>query len=115
MKRYLALCKETLMLLLLLVYLVGGQAARGTELLTIEHRNGASTSRGVYIYRGMVALVVRHNKTRVTTDHEFHVVIFLPPATSRLLYLYLVYVRPFAEMLRSIRWEDYHGSLSFPS
>jgi hypothetical protein len=44
-------------LLVLLVYLVGGQALRGTEMFALEHCNGASTSRSVCVHAGRMALI----------------------------------------------------------
>ncbi|OBR02115.1 hypothetical protein CH63R_14416 [Colletotrichum higginsianum IMI 349063] len=38
-----------------LIHLTSGQAARGSELASIEHRNGTSTPRGVYVYSGALA------------------------------------------------------------
>ena len=98
--RYLTLYDESIVLLLLLIYLVCGQAARVTELLTVEFCNGASTSRGIYIHNGLIALVIRHNKSRHTTNREFQVARFLPAVVSKLVYIHLVFIRPFTNMLR---------------
>jgi hypothetical protein len=83
-RRYLDWYDDMLQLLVVLIYLLGGQVPRGTELLTIEHRNGSSTSRGVCVYSSKIALICRHHKSRRTTNHEFHVVRFLPAGSSRI-------------------------------
>ncbi|KAF6795410.1 hypothetical protein CMUS01_15927 [Colletotrichum musicola] len=98
-RRYLESSDTLLKLLLLLVYLTGGQAARGTELMSVEHQNVSSTSRGIYVYSGTMVIVTRHHKSRHATNNEFQVARFLPAAVGRLLYLYLVYIRPFSRML----------------
>ncbi|KAF6783210.1 hypothetical protein CSOJ01_15923, partial [Colletotrichum sojae] len=98
-RRYLESSDTLLKLLLLLAYLTGGQAARGTELMSVEHQNGSSTSRGIYVYSGTMVIVTRHHKSRHATNNEFQVARFLPAAVGRLLYLYLVYIRPFSRML----------------
>ncbi|KAL2196647.1 hypothetical protein P885DRAFT_77767 [Corynascus similis CBS 632.67] len=97
--RYMALHDQTLADLLALIHLTGGQPSRGTELLCLEHCNGTSTSRGVYIQGGHVFLVSRHTKARTITNREFQVARTLPDVVGRLLYQYLVYVRPFVFML----------------
>ncbi|KAG9196772.1 hypothetical protein G6514_004692, partial [Epicoccum nigrum] len=49
-RRYLDQYEHLTRLLVLLVYLVGGQALRGTELFALEHCNSASTSRSVCVH-----------------------------------------------------------------
>jgi hypothetical protein len=103
-------------LLVLLVYFVGGQAPRGTELFALEHCNGASTSRGVCVHAGKMALISRHHKARRTTNSEFHVVRFLSKEPSKILYHYLVFIRPFACMLFRICYNmDAESTLLFSS
>lgn len=70
-RRYLDRYDHLTHLLVLLVYLVGGQALRGTELFALEHCNGASTSCGVCVHAGKMALISRHYKARRTTNSEF--------------------------------------------
>lgn len=84
---------------MLIMYLRGGQAPRTTELFSIEHQNGPSTSRGVYVHEGSVVYVTRHSKARHATNQEFQVARYLPYQDSQLLAIYLVYVRPFTDML----------------
>lgn len=115
-KKYLALHDEVLLDILVLIHLTGGQAPRGTELLCLEHRNSSSTSRGVYVYEGSVVLISRHSKARTITNREFQVMRALPDIVGRLLFQYLVYIRPFAYMLRRHCWnQKLNPSLLFPS
>jgi hypothetical protein len=86
--------------LMLMVFLRSGQAARSTELLSIECSNSRSSSRGVYVYQGSMMLVTRHSKARKSTNKEFHVARFLNEEDSQLLALYLVYIRPLAAVLQ---------------
>jgi hypothetical protein len=103
-------------LLVLLVYLVCGQAPRGYERFYLEHCNEASTSRGVYVHAGKMALISRNHKARRTTNSEFHVVRFLPREPSKILYHYLVFIRPFACMLFRICYiMDAESTLLFSS
>ena len=87
---------------MLLTLLLGGQAPRGTELSALEHCNGPLTTRGVCVYARKMALVFRHAKSWRTTNNEFIVVRFLPEEAGRILYYYLVYIRPFACMLYQV-------------
>jgi hypothetical protein len=86
--------------LMLTVFLRSGQAARSTELLSIECSNSRSSSRGVYVYQGRMMLVTRHSKARKSTNKEFQVARFLTKEDSQLLALYLIYVRPLAAVLQ---------------
>ncbi|KAK0370042.1 hypothetical protein CLIM01_12595 [Colletotrichum limetticola] len=98
-QRYIDDSEALLSALFALVHLTGGQAARGSELASVQYQNGTSTPRGVYVYSGALLLITRHHKTRHTTNNEFQVARFLPDVVGRLLYLYLVYIRPFTSML----------------
>jgi hypothetical protein len=77
-----------------------GQAPRSGELLSVECENGPSTARGVYIWNGSVIYVVRHHKAKRLNNREFNVVRFLPARLGWVMLLYLVYIRPFAGLLR---------------
>jgi hypothetical protein len=79
---------------------LGGQAPRATEILSLEWCNGQSTERGIYVYDGFMIFVIRHHKAKRSTNNEFTVVRFLPAKVGKLLYYYLVYIRPFAAMLQ---------------
>jgi hypothetical protein len=113
-RRYLDLYSELTEFLMLSIYLHGGQAPRGTELSALQHSNGSSMSRGVCVYGRKMVLIYRHAKSRRTTNHEFYVVRFLPDEVGRLLYYYLVYIRPFACMLHRVCWgNDVDSTLLF--
>jgi len=97
--RYLEEEENLLLQLMLILYLYGGQAPRATELFSIEHCNGPATSRGLYTHRGAICYVTRHSKARHSTNQEFQVARYLPRRESDLVLKYLVYIRPFIEML----------------
>jgi hypothetical protein len=114
--RYMELHERILVDLMTLIHLTGSQASRATELLCLEHCNGTSTSRGVYVYDGCFFLVTRHVKARTATNNEFQVARVLPDDVGRLLYQYLVYIRPFTYMLqRRCYGIDVDSSLLFCS
>ncbi|EAQ93900.1 hypothetical protein CHGG_02135 [Chaetomium globosum CBS 148.51] len=115
-RRYIELHDQALVELMALIHLTGGQAARATELMCLEHCNGPSTSRGIYVYDGSFFLVTRHTKARSVTNQEFQVARMLPDEIGRLLYQYLVYIRPFTYMLqRRCYGIDVESSLLFCS
>ncbi|KAM5527108.1 hypothetical protein FOXYSP1_20377 [Fusarium oxysporum f. sp. phaseoli] len=93
---YLDAHAASLKTLMVLCYLDGGQAARISELLTIEYCNASSRLRGIGIYGTSLFSIIRHQKARLTTNNEFQVARFFSPPVARLVYRYLVYVRPVA-------------------
>ena len=97
--RYLKEEANLLIQIMLVMYLRGGQNPRVPELSSIECDNGPSTARGVYIHAGRVVYITRHTKARRSTNQEFHEARCLPTEDSALVAKYLVYVRPFANML----------------
>lgn len=63
-----------------------------------------------------MALISRHHKARRTTNSEFQVVRFLPKEPSKIMYHYLVFIRPFACMLFRICYNmDAESTLLFAS
>jgi hypothetical protein len=87
-------------LLMGILYTACGQVPRITELSSLECENGPSTERGIYVWNGSMVYLTRHHKAKRSTNWEFYVVRFLPAQGGRLLFQYLVYIRPFTEMLR---------------
>ncbi len=98
-RRYLQEEVNFLTEMMLVMHLLGGQAPRSPDLFSIEHRNGESTSRGICIHEGVVVCIIRHWKARQATNKEFNVARYLTPQASRMLATYLIYVRPFTDML----------------
>jgi hypothetical protein len=96
---YLALHDDMLQQIALLVYLTAGQAPRGSELFSVEHRNGPSTLRGVCVHDGKVAIITRHHKARRATNNEFEVARYLSAEAGAIVYRYMVYIRPVVSVL----------------
>ncbi|KAJ9413322.1 hypothetical protein FOXG_15071 [Fusarium oxysporum f. sp. lycopersici 4287] len=104
----------TLKTLMVLCYLDGGQAARISELLTIEYCNTESRLRGIGIYGMSLFSITRHQKARLTTNNEFQVARFFSPPVAHLLYRYLVYIRPVAyTILRKCFYHESTNTLLF--
>jgi hypothetical protein len=61
--------------------------------------NGASSSRGLYVHDRSMLYIIRHSKARKTTNQEFQVARYLPAKDSVALAMYLIYIRPLADMI----------------
>lgn len=96
---YLEMEIQFLLEIMLVMYILAGQGPRSPELFSLEHRNGESTSRGVCVHDGSLVYIIRHAKARKATNNEFQVARYLGSKESRLLATYLIYVRPFTDML----------------
>lgn len=97
--RYLSASESLLWLLIYIIFTLGGQGPQGTEFFTLQHSNSASSERGIYVYNGYLVYITHHHKAKVSTNNEFHIVRYLPHRAGELLYYYLVYIRPFTDML----------------
>ncbi|RKK61043.1 hypothetical protein BFJ69_g17165 [Fusarium oxysporum] len=100
--------------LMVLCNLDGGQFARVSELLTLECFNTASRERGIGLWGAKMCSIVRHHKARLATNNEFYVVRFFSQPVSRLMFHYLVYIRPVAiSVLRTCFHIKHDGALLF--
>jgi superfamily II DNA helicase RecQ len=110
-RSYLRRVDAFLELLLLLMHTTGGQPARGTEIMTIRHRNGQLQDRNVFVMDGQVLFVTRYHKSQWEWDRPKVVPRFLPARVGQLLAVYLVHLQPFRELLTvgvlRGHWTDY--------
>jgi hypothetical protein len=74
-------------------------SGRGSEVTEILFRNSKDVIRNVMILQGHMCYVTKYFKATRATNKSFYVARFLPPVVARLLYHYLVYIRPFSVML----------------
>jgi hypothetical protein len=68
---------------------------------SIRFRNSTTLMRNVFIYNGDVVLVTDYHKARSATNLSHVVARFLPKAVGELVLIYIIYIRPFANMLYS--------------
>ncbi len=88
--------------------MTSGQPARGTEFLSLRHRNtAAGGSRNVVIEAGLVALISQYHKGYNITNSLKVIYRYLPPQVGTLLVYYLWLVLPF--------WEDLQGFIRYTS
>lgn len=98
-RRYLRQVDRFLELLLCSVHITSGQPGRGSEILSMRHRNGMLQDRNVYVVDGQVMTVVRYHKSQSQWDKPRVVPRFLPPELGLVMMVYLAYIQPFKEYL----------------
>ena len=98
-REYLRQVDRFLELLLGCVHIESGQPARGSEIMTMRHRNGLLQDRNIFVIDGAVATVVRYHKSQSQWDKPKVVPRFLPPRVGQIMALYLSYLQPFREYL----------------
>ncbi|KAH7191105.1 hypothetical protein DER44DRAFT_678255 [Fusarium oxysporum] len=88
--------------------------ARITELLTLECFNTASRERGIGLWGAKMCSITRHHKARLATNNELYVIRFFSKPVSRLMFQYLVYIRPVAiSILRKCFHIEHTNALLF--
>ncbi|KAM5527056.1 hypothetical protein FOXYSP1_20568 [Fusarium oxysporum f. sp. phaseoli] len=96
----------------LMLMTCGGQP-RSPDLLSVRVRNHRTSERGLYIYNGYMIYVTRSHKAKRSTNREFVVARFFPSQVGHLMYTYLVYIRPFVDMLAREQLPNIDGCSSF--
>ena len=112
MQGYLQIARRFLTRLALLVYILGGQPPRGTELFSIRFRNTMTGgARNLYINHGLVSFVTSYHK-RYSIEGSLKLIHrYLSPQLSQILVQYLVLIRPFVEQLNKL---VFHQSIDSP-
>ncbi|SCO76826.1 uncharacterized protein FRV6_01038 [Fusarium oxysporum] len=103
--RYLSTVNAFLERLLLLVHITGGQPARGTELLCIQHsnpRDGSGGRRNVFIENGLVSFVTCYHKGYSVTGTTKIIHRYLPSEVGELLLYYIWLIVPFLSQLSQL-------------
>ena len=88
--------------LLFLCHIMGGGAARATEIETYQCENGPNSLRNIYVAQGEIIIIARYNKTSSMSGHDRVIARFLDKRTSRLFLLYLSLIKPLEVWLISI-------------
>ena len=102
-KTYLNQVKVLLHKLLVLIHVVGGQPARGTEMLSIRHSNTVvGKHRNIFIIHGMVAFVPQYSKCSRHAGRSKVIHRFVPSEVGRLVVLYLWLILPFQRALEQM-------------
>lgn len=107
---YLKKEEQFLEILAVLMHITGGGLPRSPDVLHLRCENTGSVERGIYVQDGLLFYLTRSHKAKRSTNMEFFVARFLPRAVSRLLFYYLVYIRPFVDMLSREVYPGIRGS-----
>lgn len=95
-RAYAARMKSFRAKLLVLMHMSGGQPARGTELVTVQYKNGAGGDiRGIFIDDGAVAFVTMYNKTMGMSAKAKVIYRYLPREVGVLVVYYVWLAIPF--------------------
>ena len=96
-KQYLQACDQMTELLYGAIHLTSGMPARCEELRTIRWANTATQLRNVFVFRGKLILIFTYNKAITHHNNAFYVVRTPCPAIQQVLFIWLVYIRPFRD------------------
>lgn len=97
-----------------LAHLSAGAPARGTELITVMHRNPQQGrgERGVFVDDGMVVFATSYHKNYQHSKTKKPIQRYLPEEVGELLVYYLWLVEPFVRILQTaardqVEWSDF--------
>ncbi|RKK77507.1 hypothetical protein BFJ71_g16731 [Fusarium oxysporum] len=103
--RYLSTVNAFLERLLLLVHITGGQPARGTELLCLQHsnpRDGSGGRRNIFVENGLISFVTYYHKGYSVTGTTKIIHRYLPSNVGELLLYYVWLIVPFLSQLSQL-------------
>jgi hypothetical protein len=113
-EQYLKQATNFLELLLLLIHILGGQPARGTELLSLQLRNTIhGLRRNIFIENGLVGFVTFYYKGYSVSGLTKIIHRYLPEAISKLLVYYVWLIQLFCEQLCILALNESPSSLTF--
>lgn len=81
------------------IHLTASLPGRGPEITSTKVYNTEQVMRNVIFREGRLLLVTEYNKARASNNYAFYIVRYLPPRLAELVYMYLVYIRPFVNFL----------------
>jgi hypothetical protein len=96
---YLRRCDRFVQYMFSAIHTTSGMPARGVELRSIRWANTLATPRNVVCFQGRLTLIFPYNKACTTTNNSFYVVRAPSPAVEKMLFVFLVYLRPLRDMI----------------
>lgn len=99
LSQYLRKCDRSVQLLFSAIHTTSGMPARGQELRTIRWANTIAVPRNVVCFQGRLILIFPYNKACTSTNNSFYIVRSPSPAVERMLFVFLVYLRPMRDMI----------------
>lgn len=92
-------------LLLILMHITGGQPARGSEILSVRHRNTATGEhRNLFIEDGTVVFVTKYHKGFQISGDVKIIHRYLPREVGELVVWYLWLALPFIQQIEALVW-----------
>jgi hypothetical protein len=114
-ERYLKQVDAFLERLILIVHIVSGQPARGSEIVSLQHCNTIDNlRRNVFLENGLVSFVTFYHKGYSVKGNVNIIHRYLPEDMSRLVVYYLWLVLPFASQLRLLALDQPAVAASSP-
>jgi superfamily II DNA helicase RecQ len=93
-------------LLLILMHITGGQPARGTEILSVRHRNTTQGGhRNLFIEDGTVVFVTKYHKGYQMSGDVKIIHRYLPREVGELVVWYLWLALPFIQRMEAVVWQ----------
>jgi hypothetical protein len=99
MHKYLAKTDAFVSLLYTAIHTTDGMPAHGEEFRIIRWADTVTTQRNIFIYKAMLILIFAYNKANTNTNNSFYIMRSPCPLVQRILYVYLVYIRPFRNFI----------------
>jgi hypothetical protein len=98
-QQYLSQAEEPKRQLLVFTHFISWLPGRGTEIMIIKWCNTRHTMRNIIIYHRRLMVLIEYNKNQASTDNSFYIARILPLVIGRILFRYLVYIKPFCDAL----------------
>ena len=97
--RYLHDCDRFVQLLFAAIYMTSEMPERGEEVRVIRWANTTTVSRNIVCFQKKLLLIFPYNKACTNTNNAFYIIRTPSPAVGRVLFVFLVYVRLFRDMV----------------
>ena len=101
--------RQFLRLLMVAMHVTGGQPARGPEIGSIKVVNSIFSPRNIYVINGRVVFLTTYDKAQKRRKNVEYVLRCLPLPLSQIIAQYLIYVRPFSQVVGQKEWDYLFG------
>lgn len=96
---YLRKCDRFVQFLFSAIHTTSGMPAKGVKLRSIRWSNTLVSLRNVVCFQGRLIVIFAYNKACTTTNNSFYVMRAPSPAVEKMLFVFLVYLRPLRDMI----------------
>jgi hypothetical protein len=81
------------------MHVTDGMPACDEDIKVLRWADTVSVRRNIFLYKAKIILVFAYNKANTNTNNLFYIVRSPCPLVQRILYVYLVYIRPFRNLV----------------